>query len=86
MVLKIRKKPVEVEAMQFTEDNKDQVFSWVSCNKVPVLDEYNNPALKIQTLEGEMIAKLGDFIIKGVEDEYYPCKPDIFHETYDILA
>lgn len=41
--------------------------------------------MKIKTLEGNMEASIGDFIIKGVNDEYYPCKPDIFEKTYDAI-
>ena len=43
------------------------------------------PTLKIQTLEGDMEAKLGDYIIKGFEGEFYPCDYDIFHKTYDLI-
>ena len=41
--------------------------------------------LLIQTLEGEMIASKGDYIIKGIKGEIYPCKPDIFKDTYDLV-
>lgn len=44
----------------------------------------SHPTLKIQTLEGVMTASVGDWIIKGVNGEFYPCKPDIFKQTYDI--
>ena len=83
--MKARKKPVEVEVMQFTFDNKDQVFNWITCNRYPEFDETNMPTLKIQTLEGDMEAKLGDYIIKCFEGEFYPCDYDIFHKTYDLI-
>lgn len=81
--LRFRKKPVVIEAMQFTDDNKNQVFNWVTCNCYPAWDANGNPALKIQTLEGDMIAQLGDWVIKGVKGEFYPCKADIFEATYE---
>lgn len=54
----------------------------------PVRVDYtdlDNPVLKIETLEGLMEASKGDYIIKGVQGEFYPCKPDIFAETYEEL-
>lgn len=71
--------------MQFTETNKDQVFNWVTGMKAAdwVKDA---PVLVIATLEGRMIANLGDYIIKGVRGEFYPCKPDIFEATYDTVV
>ena len=81
--MRFRKKPVIVEAMQFTNESKDQVFNFVRCNCYAVFDKDNNPELKIQTLEGDMIARLGDWVIKGVKSEFYPCKPDIFEATYE---
>lgn len=45
----------------------------------------NKEGLKINTLEGVMLASVGDYIIKGVHSEFYPCKPDIFSETYDFV-
>jgi len=77
-----QKKPIEVEVMQFTEETKDQVFNWVTCNKsAGFTDGY--PVLIIQTLEGPMTARLNDYIIKGVQGEFYPCKPDVFEQTYE---
>lgn len=81
--MKYRKKPITVEVEQFTQENKDRCFNWVTCNKYPDFDELGNPIFAIQTLEGIMIATLGDYIIKGVRGEFYPCKPDIFEKTYD---
>lgn len=79
-----RKKAVVIEAMQFTDVDKDRVFNFVTCNRHPDRDEAGNPILKIETLEGEMTARIGDWIIKGVAGEFYPCKPDIFEATYEI--
>jgi len=80
---KYRKKPVVIEAVQFTSDTKDQVFHFVTCTHYAQHDEDSNPELVISTLEGDMIAVLGDWIIKGVKGEFYPCKPDIFEQTYE---
>jgi hypothetical protein len=79
-----RKKPVVIEAMQLTEENKNQVFNWITCTKEPTCNAKGS-SIKIQTLEGDMEASIGDYIIKGVKGEYYPCKPDIFEMTYDNI-
>ncbi len=80
--MKYRKKPVVIEAMQFTEDLKDRVFNFITCNKAAEMQD-GKPILKIQTLEGVITATIGDYIIKGVKGEFYPCKPDIFELTYE---
>ena len=82
--MKYRKKPIEVDAIQFTNENKDQVFNFITCNKYPTFDKDNNPTIKIQTLEGDITASFGDWIIKGVANEFYPCRNDIFKKTYDL--
>jgi hypothetical protein len=81
--MKFRKKPVVIEAAQFTEATKDQVYNFVACNKRVGRDLQGAPLLVIQTLEGEVTASPGDWIIKGVAGEFYPCKPDIFEATYE---
>lgn len=83
MPKKYIKKTVVIEAMQFTNESKDQVHTWVTCNTSADFDDNGDPILKIQTLEGIMTASLGDYIIKGISGEFYPCKPDIFVKTYD---
>lgn len=80
--MKFRKKPVVIEAMQFTDDDKDRVMRWLNFDAGAVFVE-GEPALEIRTLEGTMTARLGDWIIKGVNGEFYPCKPDIFEKTYE---
>lgn len=82
--MKFRKKPIIVEAMQFTDEDKDKVFNWITCNHYSDW-EGGYPILVIQTLEGDMIAHLGDWIIRGVNGEFYPCKPDIFEKTYEAV-
>lgn len=82
--MKARKKPVVVEAMEFTYETKDQVYNFVRCTTSTDWED-GEPVLKIQTLEGVMTARLGDYIIKGVNGEFYPCKPDIFEKTYELI-
>jgi len=82
--MKYRKKPVFIEAQQFTDETKDRVFNWITCNTAADFDD-GKPILKIQTLEGVMTARIGDWIIKGVNGEFYPCKPDIFEQTYELV-
>ena len=83
--MKARKKPVVVEAMVFTYKTNNLVYNFVRCNTSPGWED-GKPVLKIQTLEGVMTARLGDYVIKGVNGEFYPCKPDIFEKTYDIIG
>ena len=78
--MKFRKKPVEVEALQFTGRNDRECLIFCPVAKDP---EERLPSLVIPTLEGEMRVSVGDWIIKGVKGEYYPCKPDIFNQTYE---
>ena len=86
MVKKYRKKPVVIEAIQFidTPERLEELSKFI--DNQPLRVDYKNPnkpVLKLQTLEGEHIASVGDIIIKGVKGEFYPCKPDIFEKTYE---
>ena len=84
---KFRKKPIVIEAIQYIGDNKNEIDQFVGGqlgeysenNSDKILDTY----LIIPTLEGNMKADCGDYIIKGVNGEFYPCKPDIFEKTYE---
>lgn len=80
--MKFRKKAVVIEAQHFTLENKERAFRFISCTKDPI-GTAENPEIAIQTLEGTMVAKVGDWIIKGINGEFYPCKPDIFEMTYE---
>lgn len=83
--MKYRKKTVVVEAVQFV-DTEEAISDLCDFGLDPVRIDYadlSNPLLKIETLEGLLIATEGDYIIKGVQGEFYPCKPDIFKETYE---
>ena len=82
-----RKKPVEIEAWEFTREALKSDDSWVRLyvDELHLISQYAGEVLyiEIDTLEGTMRANLGDFIIKGVQGEFYPCKPDIFEQTYE---
>lgn len=79
-----RKKPVVIEARQFdgSPNGGEYIRSWVG-NGARVVRHNGAPAVIIPTLEGDHRAEAGDWIIKGVAGEFYPCKPDIFEKTYE---
>ena len=81
-MIKYRKKPVVIEAVQFTGDNADEIGYFCGFNAQLVGREKR---LEIKTKEGVMTANPGDYIIKGVQGEFYPCKPDIFEQTYELV-
>lgn len=70
-------KPVVITAVELTKSNQDEVLQWAQC--VPA----ENGGVAIHTLEGVMRGDVGDFIIKGLRDEFYPCKADVFHKKYE---
>lgn len=76
-----RKKPIVVSAVLFDGLNHDEVADFCAPQPIMVGGNYT---LVIPTLEGNMTAEQGDYIIKGVQGEFYPCKPDIFEATYDL--
>lgn len=78
--MKFRKKPVVIEASVWLGDNLEGIVQFVGDDAYWDVDEQ---VLKIATLEGHMVAKPGDWIVRGVQGEFYPCKPDIFVETYE---
>lgn len=82
---KYRKKPVVIEAIQYKgEENIKNVFKWIDLENDSREQIYlEKDELLIKTLEGDMKVDVGDFIIKGVSGEFYPCKPDIFEKTYE---
>jgi len=77
--MRFRKKPIVIEAEQFFP-NKEPWPDGVEYNADPAIDA---PKYIIQTLEGLFEVSPGDWVITGVKDEKYPCKPDIFEQTYD---
>jgi hypothetical protein len=86
---KFRKKPVVIEAMQWSgATGPFAIQKWLNENgKFPWLEAgANGEAMVIPTLEGNMRAELNDWIIRGVKGEFYPCKPDIFEATYERVG
>lgn len=82
MAERYRKKPVEIEALRFTQASCTEAMGWCGGTLgLTALGAANS--LTIHTLEGDMVAKVGDWIIRGVKGEFYPCKPDIFEATYE---
>lgn len=86
--MKARKKPVVVDVIKFDKTKwKDEISQAKLSETYPMvlLSIIRGFSPVIETLEGEMTVSDGDYIIKGVQGEFYPCKPDIFHETYEIV-
>ena len=93
---KYRKKPVVIDAIQLTDRNVRQVYEWVhDCVAIKTnidlhkWDDYVQlviaKGMKIPTLEGKMVASINDYIIKGIQGEFYPIKADIFEATYEVV-
>ena len=78
--MKFRKKPIVIEAMQFTNDESAKaIWRWTGDAAVHIAGS----SIAIETMEGVMTANRGDWIIRGIKGEFYPCKPDIFAATYE---
>jgi hypothetical protein len=90
MIKKYRKKPVVIEAMQVPypiflgSGDSDDIFNWLLKGGAKFTFE-GDDKINIGTLEGTMTARSTDFIIKGVKGEFYPCRADIFEETYEVV-
>lgn len=93
---KFRKKPVVIEALQWTGDNLREIIGFTGKAEnwtkwFSSMEDYeahvatDRQVFKVFTLEGVMEAFPGDYIIKGVKGEFYPCKPDIFEATYEAV-
>lgn len=95
--MKYRKKPVVIEAIIWSGKNHREMFNFLTNNTMtdkpisPCEDSFYIDhskvvgGLVIRTLRGERLANIGDYIIKGVNGEFYPCKPDIFEKTYELV-
>ncbi|WP_207842594.1 hypothetical protein [Williamsia soli] len=87
MSARFRKKPVEIEAWQFTAASAvGYIAEWIERNGGRATygeTDSGSVELQIHTLEGVMTASVGDWVIRGVQGEFYPCKPTIFAEAYD---
>lgn len=83
--MKYRKKPVVIEAIQWNSgDNIKKIQEWLGSN---LISEARDGVVGywVKTLEGNMMISWGDYIIQGVSGEFYPCKPDIFEKTYELV-
>jgi hypothetical protein len=78
-----RKKPVVIQAVQWTGENNIEILNF--CSTCYITSSGKSKDLIVSTLEGDMSASVGDFIIKGVKGEFYPCKEDIFDLTYETV-
>jgi len=89
MMNKYRKKPVVIDAWQFTKESyKGGIPQFIrKAKNVELWSQYGGDVIggEIQTLEGVMAIFENDYIIKGVQGEFYPCKPDIFEATYEVV-
>lgn len=87
--MKFRKKPVVIDAIQFTRESAPDCVAFMTTDASSVTgfdihyDDDGRSTFVITTLEGTMHVSLGDWIIRGVKGELYPCKPDIFDATYE---
>ena len=79
--MKYRKKPIIIEAQVWNGVNGEQVCDFMGWRNVTIDEQ----GLRIHTLEGSMHANVGDYIIKGIRGEFYPCKPNIFYATYEMV-
>jgi len=85
MIKRYTKKPVTVDVMLYNEENLKELIAWLGkayYGHVRIEDTYELSYLLVNTLEGVIYATPGDYIIKGVKGEFYPCKPDAFALTY----
>ena len=90
MIKKARKKPVVIEFIQYdgTPESNREIIDWTRGSKTPAtMDKnmYDQRQLSIETLEGAHWVTKGDYVIKGVAGEFYPCKPEIFEQTYEEI-
>lgn len=84
--MKYRKLPVVIEAKQLTHENFAEVKNWCGGTYWSRPPMRAITGIEIKTLEGTMQAGYGDYIIRGVNGEFYPCKADIFEKTYELVA
>lgn len=80
--MKFRKKPVVIEAIRWN-GNREAIAAFIPAEQFHFIGNGKRHELVIHALEGELKAQRGDWIIKGIKGEFYPCKPDIFKSTYE---
>lgn len=84
--MRFRKKPIEIEAVEFTQEMWERTKSLPDGVVYSGKDDRGYPYFFCQTLEGPLKVSVGDWIITGVNGEKYPCKPDVFQKTYDRVS
>jgi hypothetical protein len=77
--MRYKTKPCEIEAVQWTGENLTEILRFTNTQNIDITSGV--PVIK--TLEGDMVASTGDYIIRGLRGEYYPCKPDVFQKKYE---
>ncbi len=82
---KFVKKPVVIEAIQYDGANITEIETFVGGKLPTVMNSNKDTQLVVSTLEGDMKISKKDYVIKGVNGEFYPCKPDVFEKTYDVV-
>ena len=85
MIKKYKTKPCEIEAVKWEGNNFKEIIKFTNGKSRMELMFSGSYELVIETLEGSMMASVGDFIIKGLRGEFYPCKPDVFHKKYEEI-
>lgn len=93
MIKKYKTKPCEIEAVQYDGSNQKEIMDFVgesliyySLNlDIPWNDDKSYVYMAVMTLEGRMRISKGDYIIKGLRGEFYPCKPDVFEKKYELI-
>ncbi len=88
--MKYRKLPIEIEAREYLNNESTyDLLHWVNKGQHKRgnvnFASWVNGIFTIPTLEGDHVANIGDFIIEGINGEFYPCKPDIFNKTYEVV-
>lgn len=85
MALHYRKKPYVIEAMQLNFNNRDKIIEFGEGNITLIWRDGYLEGAYVNTLEGVIYATYGDYIIKGIDGEFYPCKPSVFEKTYELV-
>ena len=83
MVKRYRKRPIVIEALQYKKDRIGDLLDFVPQDVICYCPDENE--YYIETLEGNLKCMEGDYIIKGINGEFYPCKADIFEKTYELV-
>jgi len=84
-ILTVRKKPVAVQAVKLERDRLQMPADWCG-GKIQYGSDGKPIGVTVETLSGKVLALIGDYVMKGVKGEFYPCKSDIFTETYELIA